>query len=48
MKKICEFCLGTGVIQNLEYDKELHQFFDAGVLECNHSNNHGDNPGVSS
>lgn len=46
MSKKCEFCLGTGYVKDVQYDTDAHRYYDAGLIECKHPNNYGDNPGT--
>ena len=43
----CEFCEDTGYVDDVQYDKNTHRYYKAGLIECKHPNNHGDNPGTN-
>lgn len=47
MENVCEFCLNTGYVQNVEYDNDSHNYYNAGLIECKHPHNHGDNPNTT-
>ena len=42
----CEFCDGTGWVQNVEYDDSVHAFVPAGLIKCKHPNNYEDYSGA--
>jgi hypothetical protein len=35
----CEFCNGTGFVQYVEYNNDVHAFVPAGLIKCNHPDN---------
>jgi hypothetical protein len=43
----CEFCNDTGFVRDIEYNEDIHTYQDAGLIECKHPHNYGDNPGVN-
>lgn len=48
MKDVCEFCLNTGYVQNVEFNEDIHKYVNAGLLECKHPNNYEDYSGANS
>ncbi len=44
--EVCEFCNGTGFVTNIEYNSDIHQYVEAGLIECKHPNNYDDYSGA--
>lgn len=42
----CEFCNGTGFVTNIEYNSDIHQYVEAGLIKYKHPNNHDDYSGA--
>jgi len=35
-EEVCEFCLNSGFVQNVEYNDDIHAFIPNGMIECTH------------